>query len=210
MAPVDTMADTETEHTGGTRWMWVVFSVIAVSAIVGGIWTILRFRIQPIDIRPPPFPSVHVSPGGKTAIEYPHGTFVTTVATFNDELFAYLMYQHYRLSKDFTGEELLLRYNPGKRERNYEVILVLSSDLIAGIDRAADLNEDHRIELFAWRLVASRTLATYVDETKLFVSAYNLPVKRKNGGPVESATPKSATSVHPVQIDHGSQSSKRH
>jgi hypothetical protein len=36
--------------------------------------------------------------------------FVTRVATFRDELFAYLMYQPYKSSTPFLDDELLLRY----------------------------------------------------------------------------------------------------
>jgi hypothetical protein len=59
------------------------------------------------------------------------------------------------------------------------VILPLGSDLIAGINCAANLATDHYIEQFSWRLITNRTLSGYQDQTRLFVSAYTLPVRKK-------------------------------
>lgn len=108
-----------------------------------------------------------------------NAVFLCKVATFRDELFAYLMYQHYRSTKAFSGDELLLRYEHRSEPAEYQVLLVLSNDLMSTVERVAALAEAQLIEEFGWALAAGPTLDTYRKQTRLFVSAYNLPVKRK-------------------------------
>lgn len=104
---------------------------------------------------------------------------MATVARFRDELFAYMMYQHYRSSSIFRRDEMLLCYTGRKDEPQYRILLLLTDDYIASVSRAAELAAAGSIEDFGWRLVSDGVLAAERNQTRLFVSAYNLPVKRK-------------------------------
>jgi hypothetical protein len=97
------------------------------------------------------------------------------VATFRDELFAYLMYQHYRSSAPFANDDLLLCY----RAPEYQVLLVLSGDYARSVGRVAALGAARQIETFDWQLMSNGSLDYYRKQTRIFISAYNLPVKKK-------------------------------
>ena len=56
-------------------------------------------------------------------------------ATFRDELFAYLMYQHYRSSAPLEKENLLLAYRKHQNVPEYQIVLVLSDDIIGSVER---------------------------------------------------------------------------
>jgi hypothetical protein len=89
------------------------------------------------------------------------------------------MYQHYRSTQPFSGDELFLRYMDTKDGPRYRILLLLTGDYIGSVHRVADLHASQRIESFGWKLVSEGGLDAYRNQTRLFVASYNLPVKRK-------------------------------
>lgn len=163
-----------------SSWPKVFFALATVLGLIGAcVYGYDRYRLRPLpNIVTIPPPAI-VEPGGEAVVRYPSGKFIATVATFRDELFSYLMFQHYRASSPFSGDELLLRYVNSEDEMEYKVLLVLSDDYAAAVRRAAQLYSEKRIEDFNWELLSPQSLTRFQNQTKLFVSAYNLPVRRK-------------------------------
>lgn len=151
--------------------------VLSLVAALGIVW--FRFQVEalPYAVSAPP-PAV-LQPNGPASVIYPDSPFVTSVATFRDELFAYLMYQHFRSSAPFTGDELLLRYIDRKGQPEYQVLLVLTNDFVATVERVAQLYVSRRVQDFDWHVVSQRALTGLRYQTRLFNSAYNLPVRRR-------------------------------
>ena len=160
----------------GLRWKLFVFVVLGCAA---GFWVHRKWQVEPLPWSIPVPPPVEFERSGETAVRYSGSVFITSVATFRDELFAYLMYRHYRSSSPFKGDDLLLYYRASEHAPEYQVVLVLSDDFVRAIARIAELNGARRIQTFDWQLIAESTLDYYRKQTRLFVSAYNLPVKRK-------------------------------
>jgi hypothetical protein len=129
-----------------------------------GVWAHWKWHVAPL-------PSSVKGP----IVRHSDAVFVTTVATFRDELFAYLMYQHYRSSAPFANDDLLLCY----RAPEYQVLLVLSGDYARSVGRVAALGAARQIETFDWQLMSNGSLDYYRKQTRIFISAYNLPVKKK-------------------------------
>ncbi len=149
------------------------------------VWT-----IQPLPSTAPLTTTVDVDPSGRVSIRIPNHLFSTRVATFRDELFAYLMYQFYVDSQTFKRDRLLLYYtgktSDSKTEPEYRIDLVLSGDFIKAVDRVAELNEARSIAGFDWDLVPAGRIKYRQSQTELFIAAYNLPVRRK----MEDLSPK--------------------
>ncbi|MEJ7608406.1 MAG: hypothetical protein WKF37_19590, partial [Bryobacteraceae bacterium] len=99
------------------------------------------------------------------AVRYSGGVFIATVATFRDELFAYLMYQHYRSSPVFRGDELLLCYTGPDDQPQYRVFLVLTGDFVGSVKRVAELQAAGGLEDSGWRLISDGVLAVYKRQT---------------------------------------------
>jgi hypothetical protein len=158
---------------------WIAVVCILVGFATATVYLYLRFQVEPLPrmvVVPPP---AEVRSNGQATVRYSSGVFVTRVATFRDELFAYLMYQHYRSSKPFASDELLLRYAAKEGGAEYQVLVALSDDFARSVSRIAELFADQRIESFDWVLLPHRSLDAFRNQTRLFNSAYNLPVRRK-------------------------------
>jgi hypothetical protein len=158
---------------------WILAGAAAAACVIAAAMLYIRFQVLPLPraaLVPPP---AVVQRSGKALVRYPNAGFVTRVATFRDEVFAYLMYQHYRSSKPFATDELLLRYSTNNDSPEYHVLLVLTDDFAATVERVAQLHLSRSIEAFDWRLISQRSLRGLRNQTKVFNSTYNLPVRRK-------------------------------
>lgn len=161
------------------RVKWSLLGLLAVSWLAVCSWVYYKWQIDRLPASIPALPTVQIDSTGRQSIFDRGGVFVTQVAAFRDELFAYLMYQHYRGTGRFADDELLLHYNSVPAEPKYEVLLVLSDEVLRSMNRAADLKTDQAVAAFDWYLLSWRGLTDYRNQTRLFVSAYNLPVRRK-------------------------------
>jgi len=160
-----------------TNWK-VYLSLVIVCAIGGTLYRRL-LQVEPLLLPVPVPPKAAIEQNGNTAIRYPGGVFATTVASFRDELFAYLMFQHYRSTETFRNDELLLCYIDNGGEPRYRVLLLLTDDVIESIARVAALLPAKGVENFDWTLLSKGRVDNYRRQARLFESAYNLPVKRK-------------------------------
>jgi hypothetical protein len=89
------------------------------------------------------------------------------------------MYQHYKSSTPLLDDELLLRYAAKKDTVEYQVLLVLTDDFVASVNRVTQLHSARNVEEFDWSLLPQRSLTGLRNQTTLFNSAYSLPVRRK-------------------------------
>ncbi|MEO8127274.1 MAG: hypothetical protein ABJF23_04060 [Bryobacteraceae bacterium] len=157
------------------RWGLVAALLLAAGT---GIWLYRRWTVAPLVFAIALPEPVENGGGGRMSVRFP-GYFVTRVATFHDELFAYLMYQHYRATLPFKGTQLVLYFSTEQGEGHYAVDLIFENDFIDAVNRAAELNAGASIEGFQWTLVSARNLAYRRSQTQLFAAAYNMPVRRR-------------------------------
>jgi hypothetical protein len=176
----DVIVEAEQGSAGRNRRLKAPVAVVfAFAVLAGGIWLDIKWQVEPMPNARRLPPAAQIGYSGRAVVRYPDAAFVTRVATFRDELFAYLMYQHYRRSKPFKDDELLLCYSGGKGDAEYLILLVLTDDFISAVNRVAELNASRDIETFDWRRVSEGSVREYRNQARLFVSAYNLPVRRK-------------------------------
>jgi ribosomal protein L36 len=162
------------------RWVRgaiVGFTIAAASTL--GAWLHRRWVMQDLP-RFDPLPSIIlVEAGGRTSLRYPGALLVTRVATFRDELFSYLMYEHYRNSSDFRDRKLLLYFVHPEGQPEYRVDLILSDEMTGSMQEAAALFSAGKIENGQLNLLTMASVNYYQRQSKLFEAAYNRPVQRK-------------------------------
>ena len=158
------------------KWVLTGVSVLALGGCLLTIW--IQLQIGPLPKHLPPPSVATIDEKGEIAIRISGATFLTRLAVLYDELFAYLMYQHYASSPPFSNQEILLRYMSHRNPPEYEIVAVLTDDFLAATDRAVYLSNSTGTDL-NWRAVIQRSLTDYRNQTMLFSSAYNLPVRKK-------------------------------
>lgn len=136
-------------------------------------------RVKPISFSRQvllPQPSIQA---GQVFMSVPGYTLVADGAAYGDELFAYLMFDYLRSRSTFDGVRLLLTFDPRDAETPYRMRVVAGGNLTAGIARMEQLEAAGSIRSQSWHLAPESERLGFESQTQLFVSAYNLPVRRK-------------------------------
>lgn len=151
---------------------------LAVTAAAGwgayeGLW-----RVGTIEVKPWPVAGVSFDQASAARVVRAGVEMVGSVAVFRDELFAYLMLQHYRGSEPLRGVTLWMRYDDAVREEpRYEIVAALGNEEIEAVGRTAWLRE--RLAGLTVRVVTEDDARRYGGQTRLFDAAYNLPAQRR-------------------------------
>ena len=152
-------------------------TLVAVGCATGGAlyW---QWQVAPLETAPPPAPRVEFGAGQRASVRYKRIRFVTPLARFHDELFAYLMLQHYRSAPPVAEGTVLMRYVGELDPPGYELLLAFSDDFVEATGAAAQLSARQGAPAALIALPAALGV-NYLDQTRFFDSAYNLPVQRK-------------------------------
>src|SRR5688572_13249632 len=98
------------------RWIGVVLLAFGCGA---GVWVYRKWQVELLPWSVADLQRVELERSGRAAVRFAGSVFITSVATFRDELFAYLMYEHYRSSSPFQGDDLLLYYSASEHDPEY-------------------------------------------------------------------------------------------
>ena len=149
-------------------------AVLAAAGAAGG-WFYGQWQIEELPIRAPSPPAVSFDASGRAVVRHSGVRFAVSIARFRDELFAYLMLQHYREVPPAGIGQLMLVYRE-QDEAKYEILLGLSDDFVASTWTAAAIGQ--RSGGARMLALTNETARRYENQTRLFDSAYNLPVRR--------------------------------
>jgi hypothetical protein len=126
----------------------------------------------------PEHPSIVITAGGVQAVNAPARALVSTVETFQDELLAYLHFEHFRTLPEIAGRRVVLIAKEHANGPVYELQLVLDRDLLAAIPYLAGLRARQLISSYGLALSSPSDLDHRLQQTSLFIAAYNQPVRR--------------------------------
>jgi hypothetical protein len=108
-----------------------------------------------LDVWPSPSPPLEITAEG-TVVRVPGRYFVAEIGRFEDELFAYLMFDYFRSAKALKGTEVLLTYSREGRSIAYPLLLVMPDDLLVGIPMLVRLNSENWFPDFTWKVADKR------------------------------------------------------
>lgn len=154
-------------------------SLCLLTALIAGAWAGRRFWPQHLDLRPAASIPEWERVEGKDEVRYARRFLVATIACYDDEFFAYLMFAYLRGHPMFKNSEILLTYTRSGNGLLYPVRIHLRNDLIASPALLFQARAMRLIQEPSWESVPFDTLARLRYETRLFVTAYNFPAKRK-------------------------------
>jgi hypothetical protein len=117
--------------------------------------------------------------GTQVGLHVPGHVLTADLVAYQDELFAYLMFDYLRHRPALQGMKLLLTFNRADAEAPYRLVLKGQRNLVASIANVSSLQVAGSMRANRWQLSPEPLASEYERQTELFVSAYNLPVRRK-------------------------------
>ncbi|HZQ54626.1 MAG TPA: hypothetical protein VFB14_20660 [Bryobacteraceae bacterium] len=159
---------------------WVGYAILSglLSAIVFGVLGFVAFRCWPRELllpRPRILQTIDSSCRVPT-VKHPDRVLIGNLAEFDDGLFAYLMFDHYRSQPALAGKQLMLiSYETGGKPM-YRLAIPLPDDLAAGVTELAELREQQFTSDIDYDWVTEPVFQRDLHQTKLFVQAYKAPV----------------------------------
>jgi hypothetical protein len=157
--------------------LMIAFSAISLAAIVAAV----AYRTWP---RPLPYSLPSALPfaslrGDHVAIQYPAPVVIARVGDYQDELLAYLHFEYLRSRSVVDEPRVLLTVKETSDGPRYQLQLAVENDLLATVPYLADLAAQDFIPHFHLYTTTTAQYAYLRAETRLFLAAYNLPVRQK-------------------------------
>ena len=112
----------------------------------------------------------------------PGFSVVASVASYDDEIFAYLFYDYLRSRTAVQPAEVLLIRRQDAGPAPYAVALHPGPNLLTAIPFLEGNRRQGYIQSYDWRLLPNRELARFRRQTEVFQFAYNLPAQRRLEG----------------------------
>jgi hypothetical protein len=151
-----------------------------VSAILAiGGWAGYRLWPRTIEVRAVAVTPVWQRLSERDTVTLPGRFLVAEVSQYDDEFFAYLMFQYLRGVKVLKDTEVLLTFRKAAGGLVYPLQVHLDNDLVASLTILAEAKASRLIKAYAWRYVNEDTLLTFRHQTKVFVTAYKLGPERR-------------------------------
>jgi len=151
--------------------------LIAVCAYIGG-------RLWPLELEAPVYPAFPVPKieANRLGLPFTPGVAAAEVATFNDQLEAFLHFEYLRGREARNGHDasrILLTASDSPKGHIYKIFVVTDNDLLVAVPSLAQLEGRNLIthyELCTW---TEQDLAYYQKQSHMFDVAYDLPSDQK-------------------------------
>lgn len=137
------------------------------------------FTVQPLRAGPSallPTPSWR---GRNPQLIVPGYVLTATVAEYRDELLAFLMFDYFRQHAALGGSALLLTFDHSEPNAPYRLLLRGEDNLITALSDIVALENTGTVQRGTRRLLPAARVQAFTQQTSLFESAYNLPVRQK-------------------------------
>jgi hypothetical protein len=159
----------------------IVFPMLGVVALAAATSGYIAARTWPP--AGPAMPAAQVPAlemrDGRFILRAPADALLSTVATFTDELLAYLHFEHLRSRRQIDGDQVLLTAAETPDGPSYRIQLVLENDLLAAVPYLAELAAARLIAGWDLSVSPAAQIQDKRQQTLLFVSAYNFPVRTR-------------------------------
>jgi hypothetical protein len=158
------------------RAVWIALSLLSASLCSGFFYIYWPRTLQ---IHPPSGLPVVDRDSGQTRIYFPDRVLIADLAEFDDDLFAYLMFDHYRSVDLLQQTQLMLIPKEQAGKPLYEIMIQLPNDLISGISLLTNLKVNQLTSALRYRWITRSVLLRHLHQTTLFLNAYKGPADIK-------------------------------
>jgi len=153
----------------------------ALLAVALGAGVLIGYRVWPRELRvtlQPRFPALAME-GNRLILAFSPDVACAKIATFNDQLEAFLHFEYLRGREGDRASQILLTATHTASGRSYEIFVVVENDLLTASPRLTEMESRGLIthyELSAW---TKKDLAYFQQQSNAFEAAYNVPTARK-------------------------------
>jgi hypothetical protein len=161
------------------RARWLILVLLLGTVLAAGGWAGRRLWPRTLVFHPAAMIPVWNCSSGVQSVTLPGRFLVATIAQYDDEFFAYLMFTYLRTAPALRGSEVLLTYKETGGHLAYPIRIRLDNNLLSGIPLLAEARAQGLIGQECWRYLTGDALDRLRYQTQLFQTAYTLPVRRK-------------------------------
>jgi hypothetical protein len=142
------------------------------------------YRLWPLDLPASAHPRVPTTAveNHQLVVPFTPGVPVAEVASFNDQLEAFLRFEYLRGREARAGHDtsrmLLVAVNT-KKGPHYKISIITNNDLLAAIPQLADLEGRNLIAGYELETWSQNELSYYQQESHMFDVAYDVPAEQK-------------------------------
>jgi hypothetical protein len=154
------------------RAFWIALSVVLIGA--GSAFT-YEFWPRKLIITPRPVLPAVQWVGRRAVVYWPNRVLVGELAEFDDDLFAYLMFDHYRAVPLLSEMQLLLISEERGGKPVYRISVHLPADLLDGVSLLAKMQMANLTSALQYDWITQSDLMRDLHETTLFLNAYREP-----------------------------------
>ena len=173
--PADTRKSRRRRLANLTRsFLWNFVCASAAVSVWFQLWKVDPLGSSPHALLPRP-----VVADGRVQLHIPGYAVTAPLAAYENELFAYLMFDYLRHNRVLGGAELLLTYDRRRTDHRYRLVLRGNEDVVKGLTQLTAVQLAGAAGQQSWAFSPASLVEDMRKETQLFVSAYNLPVRRK-------------------------------
>ncbi|MEO5926435.1 MAG: hypothetical protein ABIR70_21620 [Bryobacteraceae bacterium] len=162
-----------------TRLSRILIVAIAVAAALAATWALNHYSPKPLQIPPHNgLPETFVE-DGRLVVRTPGSTLIADLARYDDELFAYMMFDYLRSRPTFAGSQVLLVPALEGEALAYRIKVLLPNDVLAAMPRLYDLGHQFPFLTPVMLVVDDRLVKIQRQQTDAFVRAYSFPAYTK-------------------------------
>src|SRR5713226_7120056 len=159
------------------RLLYCFVAAFILVVIPACAWIVYRTWPRPLQLSAEPrFPAPAIR-AGRLVLPYSPAVAAAEVATFNDQLEAFLRFEYLRGRE--SAPQVLLTATHTEKGPSYKIFILLENDLLTAVPRLTQLESRGlipRYELITW---SSKEFDYYRQQSQMFDSAYDVPTKQK-------------------------------
>ena len=178
MSSLDSGADVSPDR-GSKLAAYAVVCCVVLGLLGLSAWAWNRFRLRDLNLVARNIVPIPVWRGSRLQLSSPTGDLLAEVGRYDDELTAYLYFQYLRSLKAVDSANVLLTASELQSDTTYRIHLQLENDLLSAVPYLAELRARHFIPSSELSYANSYRLMYARAQTRLFVAAYDQPVRRK-------------------------------
>jgi hypothetical protein len=151
----------------------------AILAVLTVFVVLLEMRVDYLVLEPRPVRPQTRLENGQVTLLVPGYTLTAEVARYQDEMFAYLMFDHFRRNRAFDAGHVYLTFEANRAKQPYRIVYRPPDEFISAIENVAFLTHAGLIVPDSAHLVPAFESLKHEQQSQLFLAAYSLPVRKR-------------------------------